>query len=482
MTGLLLAFVVLTVIAALGSAGIALLAWQRRQVPGAICFAAVMTAAAIWCAAYAGELSSSTLATKLVFARLEYLGIAAVPPSWLLFGLAYSGVLRRRSALTTVVFYLVPLATVLCALLAPGVPLLWRQVSIVSSDGARVLSVQYGPWFWVQAAYSYACLASGSIVLLASILRRVRPLTGQGLAFVGAVSLPWLLNALTIFRLVPHGVLDPLAVLDLTPPAIVASTILVAVGLRRLQMFDVFPALVTAAHDALMGELRDGVLVIDGHDRVMEANRAAEELLALPGTTLVGSPLGALLGGKALDQATLSDLEDAGEQRFETVVPGAGGSQCHLEITVSRQGSSPRAAGHVLVLRDVSERVAATESLLRQSQRLRILFDQSPVGVMVFDRGLVVTECNHGSPTWSDGPSRTSSGTTSTPTGKRACWPSARRPWRRDIGLQRAVRRWAPAVSRHGCRARSARSGTTPARSAAGSHGWDITESKRAES
>ena len=264
-------------------------------------------------------------------------------------------------------FYLVPLATVLCALLAPGVPLLWRQVSIVSSDGARVLSVQYGPWFWVQAAYSYACLASGSIVLLASILRRVRPLTGQGLAFVGAVSLPWLLNALTIFRLVPHGVLDPLAVLDLTPPAIVASAILVAVGLRRLQMFDVFPALVTAAHDALMGELRDGVLVIDGHDRVMEANRAAEELLALPGTTLVGSPLGALLGGKALDQATLSDLEDAGEQRFETVVPGAGGSQCHLEITVSRQGSSPRAAGHVLVLRDVSERVAATESLLRQS-------------------------------------------------------------------------------------------------------------------
>jgi len=99
-TGLLVVFVVLTILAAAGSAVIALLAWQRRSVPGALSFATVMMAAGFWCAAYAAELSSSSLTAKLFFERLNYVGVVLVPPSWLLFSLLYSGAMRRRSALT----------------------------------------------------------------------------------------------------------------------------------------------------------------------------------------------------------------------------------------------------------------------------------------------------------------------------------------------------------------------------------------------
>ena len=97
MTGLLLAFVVVTVLAALSSATLALLSWQRRQVPGTLFFSALMVGATVWCGAYVGELTSSSLQTKMIFARLAYLGIATVPPSWLLFCLSYTGKLRRRT-------------------------------------------------------------------------------------------------------------------------------------------------------------------------------------------------------------------------------------------------------------------------------------------------------------------------------------------------------------------------------------------------
>ena len=113
-----------------------------------------------------------------------------------------------------------------------------------------MLAVDYGPWFWVHTAYSYACIGIGSIVLLVSILRQVRPLTSQGLAFVVAVSLPWLMNVVTIFHVISVGDLD------LTPPALVASGALVAIGLWRLQMFDVFPGLVPVARDAVIGSCR----------------------------------------------------------------------------------------------------------------------------------------------------------------------------------------------------------------------------------
>ena len=388
MTRVLLVFVVLTALAAVSSSALALLSWRRRQVPGVLFFSAMMVGATVWCVAYVGELTSHSLLGMTIWGRLAYLGIATVPPSWLLFCLSYAGRLRQRTRGTILAFYLLPLVTLLFAMLGTAVPLVWSSTSIATSDGMRVLATGYGPWFWAHTAYSYACLAGGSVILLVAVMREVRPLTRQGLACVLAVSLPWLLNVLTIFHIVPLGNLD------LTPPAIAASGLLLAIGLWRLQLFDVFPGLVRVARDALIMELPDGVLIVDGHGRVLSANRAADELLSGSGQSVVGQPLAALVDEASPACETLSDLEAVERQRLEMIVPGSEAGQRHLEIAISRQGSSRRTDGHVLVMRDISERVATTQALRESGQRLRVLFDQSPVGVMVFDRELVLTECN----------------------------------------------------------------------------------------
>ena len=173
------------------------------------------------------------------------------------------------------------------------------------------------------------------------------------------------MNALTIFHLVPLGYLDPLGVLDLTPPAIVASGALVAIGLWRLQMFDVFPGLVPMARDAVIMELQDGVLIVDGHGRVLNANRAAEELLSRSGQPLVGESLAALVDEASPAHEALSDLWAVGRQRLEMIVPGQDSEQRHVEIAISSQGSSRHGDGHVLVMRDITKRVATIRSVAR---------------------------------------------------------------------------------------------------------------------
>jgi diguanylate cyclase (GGDEF)-like protein/PAS domain S-box-containing protein len=388
LTGTLLVFVMFTALAALSSAMLAVFSWQRRQVPGAAFFSAVMLGATVWCAAYVGQLASPSLQTKMIFARLAYLGITTVPPSWLLFCLSYTGRLRRHTIRAILPFYLVPFVTLLFVAPGTALPLVWVKTSIVSSDGMRVLAERFGPWFWVHTAYSYACLGLGSVVLLVSILRQVKPLTSQGIAFVLAVSLPWLMNVLTIFRIVPIGNLD------LTAPAIVATGVFVAVGLWRLEMFDVFPGLVPVARDAVFMELQDGVLVVDGHGRVLDANRAADELLAGSGRAVVGASVAELVDESSPAHEALSDLRAVSRQRLEMIVPGRDGQRRNIEVVVSRQGSARRADGHVLVMRDVTERVVTTQALRASSQRLRVLFDQSPIGVMVFDWHMKITECN----------------------------------------------------------------------------------------
>ena len=391
MAGLLLAFVVSTVVAAIISAALAVLSWQRRGVPGSLFFSAVMVGTTIWCAAHVGELTAPTLASRALCSRLAYLGIATMPPSWLLFCLAYTGRLKRRVASTAVIFYLMPVTTIVFVMLSPSFPLVWSAVWLTKIDGITLLVVRHGPWFWVHTAYCYACLAAGSALLLFSFLRRVRVLTGQGLTLVLAVALPLAANVAGLFHLVPATLVD----LDPTSPVLVASGVCVVVALWRFEMLDVFPGIVTAARDTVIGELHDGVVVVDGHGRVLDANRAASELLGTAGRSVVGTPLSSLLDEGSSTHTVLRDLDAADERRLDVIIPrGGDAGPRHVEIAVSAQGSSRHAGGHVLVMRDISQRVAAEQALRESSERLRVLFEQSPVGVMVFDRDLVVTECN----------------------------------------------------------------------------------------
>ena len=90
----------------------------------------------------------------------------------------------------------------------------------------------------------------------------------------------------------------------------------------------------------------------------------------------------------------LGDLAVAAESETEVRLTLGHGSPRVVDVVASRLGSPAHSRGYALVVRDVTERVAATQALRDSEQRLRILFEQSPVAVLVFDCALTMTECN----------------------------------------------------------------------------------------
>jgi diguanylate cyclase (GGDEF)-like protein/PAS domain S-box-containing protein len=359
-------YLAVTVLASGGSAVLAVLSWRRRRVPGATFLAIVLTGAAIWCGACVAELLAPTLSGKLLSARIGYLGVVAIPWSWLLFGLTYTGRGPRRIGWVALVLAPVPLATLSLVVLAPRVPLVWSAVRLAAGGGTHPLLVTHGWWFWVNTTFDYGCLLAGSALLLVAVFRVVRPLTAQGITMVAAVALPWLANVFTL------GGLVPLAGLDLTPPAIAVSAGLIAVALMRMQALDVYPGIVPAARDALLQGMRDGVLIVDSYGRVLNANRAAEELLWSHGGSLLGQGVVELLGtAHAEEEAcyTLAALTTTGT--IEAVVPDCAGGQRFLEIVVSHLGSGPQISGYVLAMRDISKRKLLEEELIH-----RALYDE----------------------------------------------------------------------------------------------------------
>ncbi|MFA4965121.1 MAG: EAL domain-containing protein [Thermoleophilia bacterium] len=358
-------YLAVTALAGGGSAVLAVLAWRRRRVPGAAFLALMLAGAAIWCGACVAELLAPTLSGKLLAARIAYLGVVVIPWSWLLFALTYTGRGPRRLAGVAAALALVPAATLILVVLSPGLPLVWSSVRLAATSGPHPLLVEHGTWFWIYATFAYACLFVGSALLLQAVFRVVRPLTAQGVTMVLAVILPWLANAVTI------GV-TPLQGLDLTPPAIAASGGLIALALLRLQALDVYPGIVPEARDAVLEGMRDGVLIVDGHGRVLNANRACEELLGSAGGPLLGRRVEELLQPANCEDLacfTLAALTETGT--LEAEVPGRDGRQRSLEIVVSHLGAGPQRSGYVLVMRDVSERKLLQEELVH-----RALYDE----------------------------------------------------------------------------------------------------------
>ena len=359
-------FIAATLLAAATSTAVAVQALRRRHVPGAVAFSVMMLAGAFWCAAYGGELLATTLAAKEMWARVAYLGIVVVSPSWLLFCLEYTGRLHGSRRLALSLLSVVPALTVAAVFLSPSAGLVWSSVRMTTLDGLDTFVVTHGPWFWVHTAFSYACLLTGSALLLSTVLGEVKPLTRQGVTMVLAVALPWFANAATLL------VVQPVTGLDVTPPAIVLSGALVALGLNRYGVLHVFPGMVPVARDAVMQGMRDGVLVVGRNGVILNANQAAERLLGVEAGELGGHNVADFIvdlpapGAAALQTGSLHR-----EYSFETALRGADGDDRFVEIIVSRLGSNPGAPGVVMAMRDVTER-----RLLADELKHRALHDE----------------------------------------------------------------------------------------------------------
>ena len=258
------------------SAGLAM--WLVARVarvpgPGVRPFLYLCAGVAVWCAAGGGHTLSATIGAKLLWAKLQYVGIVSAGPFWLLFTAEYAAVRPFRnppggSVALRALLWVIPAATALLALTNEWHHAIWTSVAL--TPGGRAV-YSYGPWFWVGAAYNYILLAAGSAIIVGRARRAPSVLRRQFVAVLAAALVPWAANAVFLARWVP---------IDLTPLAFAVSSVLFAWALFRSALFDLVPV----ARDVVIDSLSDAMVVIDGSRRVLDMNAAAEALARRKGT------------------------------------------------------------------------------------------------------------------------------------------------------------------------------------------------------
>lgn len=381
MPGHYLLYLALLFVNAAVCVGLAGWVWRRRDEAAVPPFIVLMLAAALWALFEALQLAARDFETSLLFTRLEYLGIVVVPAAWLVLALKFAGLGHLVTRGLLAVLAVVPCAT-LAALWTNDLHGLYYTDLWMSDSGAfPMLRVSYGPAFWGHAVYSYALLLVGGVLLIRTFLRTERLQRAQaGLVVLGAAC-PWLANAVHVSGL------SPVPGVDLTPAAFSITGLAVIWGMLGFSLFDLTPI----ARETIIEQMRDGVIVLDMRDRVVDVNPAAGRLLGKDG----GQAPGLSAGDTFSRWPQIADLLGELDETQQDVTLGEGDDARVMDMRViplSDRNDARR--GRLVVLRDITGHRRGVEALRRSEARYRALFEHSPIGVFHFDTELRLTECN----------------------------------------------------------------------------------------
>lgn len=336
-------------------------AWSRRKTPGAYPFAWLMLAVTIWTLGAALEYAGNSTDIKQFWLKFQYLGISILPVFWLLFAAEYSQVVTRSTLLKP--RYLTPLfipsaITIALALTNEFHQLIWQEVSILQQEPHLVVEYQPGLWFWIQVVYAYALLFIGTAILGWSLARFPDLYRRQAAALITGALIPWVVSAahLAGFR--------PLPGVDLTTVAFVVTGVIYALEVFRYHLFDLVPV----AQDTVVESMRDGVIVIDERERIVYMNPAGKAMVHL--TDRINSAPETLAIWPELVNALRQSSHAPGTPHvIQLCIDGA--RPRFLEVQVDPLYRSPaRAAGRLILLRDVTNQKEAQEQLRLQSVAL----------------------------------------------------------------------------------------------------------------
>jgi signal transduction histidine kinase/CheY-like chemotaxis protein len=273
-------FSVFLFIAALATGILATVLFRRTVVAGRI-FGWLMVVLSIWAFTYGIELTSTSLKAMLFWVKLEYIGVGLIPGLWILFCLAYTGNDRHLTNRNIVIIFVIPVLTILLVWTNSWHYLHYASVGIDYSGQFPVLDFDRGVWYWVHTIYFYALFLYGVFLLLVNYFNAPLLFKKQTLIVLfGAIS-PWIANVIYQLGFAPFDLIDP------TPFIFTLTGLIIGIGLLEFKLFDVLPF----ARDRVVENLDDGVLVLDGRDRIVYLNGMMKTILRPFSSDAIGKSL-----------------------------------------------------------------------------------------------------------------------------------------------------------------------------------------------
>ena len=341
----------LYLLSGLTALGVGHFAAKRRKIPGAAYISCMMIAIAEWTLMGFFELSSTGVADKVFWSKVEYLGTAAAPVYFLFFCFEYSRASKYIKWPVSILWWIAPVVTNILAFTNESHKWIWKDF-ILRNDSSNLMIYVHGPGLWIfLVSYSYLCFFIGTGLLLLTFAHVSSSHRPQLLSVLIGALVPWAANILYVFGL------SPVPGLDLTPVSLLFSGIILSYAIFRLDFLNVVPIV----REKIIETMSDGVITLDGEEKIIDYNSAVLKWFPKQNQPEMKKRIcDILIKWPDVKNALLS----AGEHRLETASLFEDGMWAELFVSLISDDDGS-IIGYLLTFHDITDRKKAEDAIYK---------------------------------------------------------------------------------------------------------------------
>ncbi len=335
---------VFLVLALLVSAWMVIVTWRWKRVPGAKPLIVMEVGVGIWILCAALDLFGFYQPVPYFWSKLTFLGIAMVPGGFLVWAARFTqsdGWVNKYTL------------GLLC--IEPILVQVWVWLYPAFFFGLVLLTGKMGPGFNLHTLYSYLVLMLTGYVMLFIYWLRLPPAhKSQGAVLLLAILFSTGANVLTLVYTLPKWRID------LSPLGLVIATLLFTYAQLRHRLFDIMPV----ARNAVVEGMRDGMMVLDPEDRIIDMNPAAQTMMGVSVKSVMGELAESALPPWAGIERQIGGQAEANFEHFiET------DTKLHIDFSISTMfDKRHHSAGRLVIMRDITH-LKKIEGDLRETNK-----------------------------------------------------------------------------------------------------------------
>ncbi len=338
-----------------------LFAWKRRRAEGIIPILVLFAAATVWSAASAVSLANTDLAMTISMSWLTYPAIVTIPVAYLLFALWYTEHETRPSRLFLLLLFVIPVLSI-CLLVTNDLHHLYFT-GFSALEGPRnsvIWTFARGPLFWITASYSF-------VIFLVALLLFILRYRTVGALFRTQISLIFAAGFVPFLAtLIFYLNLGPEPGFDWTPVSFMVSGFALIAATLNFELFSLQPL----THSFIVKTMKDGVLATNAEGRITLINPAGSSLLGVTEDQGVGRHLTGFASGLARYITATGTPRSEGS---EIMIPLRNIPRIYDVQTVPIPSEGGHEGGHILTLRDITERKNAENAFQNANRKLNLL-------------------------------------------------------------------------------------------------------------
>jgi PAS domain S-box-containing protein len=359
--------------------------WRHRDVPvNATIIFVMMLAITEWLVASAFGYITTDPTNKIIWAKIEYIGVVSVPLLVFIFSGDYSGLRHKLTARNLILLALVPAITLLLTWTNEIHGLIWSSYIPYQENGLMFSDKTYGLWFWGYWIYSYLLLLAATVLIIRNAITSNRLFRGQMVVLILGILAPWVGNVIYVLHI------NPLGNYDLTPLSFAFTGIMLSLGIIRWRLFDIKPI----AHLAVMEKLSDGIILLNNSNLIIDINPAAIHIFGARIQESIGKH-----GSYILPIELFSDelLDNNGRIRTEIKLLTSEMERHYELIATPFYEKHGDLLGRIIIIHDTTEiklmhekLIAAQRGLYEQKideskEKYRALFDNANDAIIIVD-------------------------------------------------------------------------------------------------